>query len=329
MKCRNPFMKGGMAFPCGQCMPCRINRRRVWTHRLMLERSLHGDASFITLTYNNDKYIDPRTKTPLENMQYSVSPITGELRPTLVPKHLQDWLKRLRKEYAPEKIKYYAVGEYGDESERPHYHIAAFGYPQCRWGISRYSASRQNCCSVCDMVRDTWGRGNVLVGELSTESAQYVAGYVTKKMTDKMDARLDGRHPEFARMSTGSRKGEGGLGAGFMHEIASTFLQFNLGDKETDVPSALRHGSRLLPLGRYLRRKLRVMVGRDEKTPQEVLDQLFSEMSPLREIAQLAADASKEVKYGQAFKEEVIKASDQAVANMENRAKIFKQRRVL
>lgn len=324
MKCRNPYTKGGMAFPCGQCMPCRINRRRVWTHRLMLERSLHGDASFITLTYNNDPYIDPRTKIPLENMQYSVSPITGELRPTLVPKHLQDWFKRIRKEYAPQKIRYYAVGEYGDDTERPHYHVAAFGYPQCRWGISRYSSSRQNCCSVCDMVRDTWGRGNVLLGELSTESAQYVAGYVTKKMTSSLDSRLDGRHPEFARISN-----RPGIGHDFMEEVASSILSLNLEEREADVPSALRHGSRLLPLGRYLRRKLRVMIGRDEKTPQEILNQLFNEMQPLRDIAQILADEDKTVSYGQAFKNEIIKASDQAVLNMENRAKIFKQRKTL
>lgn len=302
-------MKGGMAYPCQQCMPCRVNRRRIWTHRLLLERLCHGDASFVTLTYSD------------ENIPEVLDKNTGEFIGTLVPKHLQDFLKRLRKAYAPEKIRFYACGEYGDESGRPHYHLALFNYPQCAWGQSRYTRSRQTCCRFCDLLRSEWGFGNIFSGELTTESSQYIAGYVTKKMTSKDDARLNGRHPEFARMSN-----RPGIGANFMHYVASTVLEFNLAGSAADVPSQLRHGKRLLPLGRYLRMKLRKYSGLDEKTPEKVLSQLFDELQPLRNLAQATSDETGE-KYGAALKRLIIEQSDQAVVNMETRGRIFKDRR--
>lgn len=142
-------------------------------------------------------------------------------------------------------------------------------------------------------------------------------------MTSKDDARLNGRHPEFARMSN-----RPGIGADFMHHIGSTLLEFNLADNKADVPSALRHGTRLLPLGRYLRRKLRAVVGLDEKTPEHVLKELYETLQPMRHLAQATSDETGE-KYGEAFKRLIIQQSDQAVLNMENRQKIFKDRKTL
>ena len=59
---------------------------------------------------------------------------------------------------------------------------------------------------------------------------------------------------------------------------------------------------------------------RAEKAPQGVLDKIKSELQPLRESA---FDASRPLK------EEIVKANDQAVKNMEARQKIFKQRKQL
>lgn len=122
--------------------------------------------------------------------------------------------------------------------------------------------------------------GNIFIGELNEKSAQYIAGYTVKKMTAADDRRLEGRYPEFARMSL-----KPGIGAGLVHEIASTWLQHDLDECETDVPGALRHGSKLMPLGRYLKRKLREAVGREVTTPEEVLEQIAEEMRPLRDFA--------------------------------------------
>lgn len=159
---------------------------------------------------------------------------------------------------------------------------------------------------------DLWGKGDVYLGEVTEHSVQYCAGYTVKKMTAKDDPRLTGRAPEFAQPSLVP-----GLGANAMPEIASTLLEFNLEEREADVPSALRHGSRVLPLGRYLRRKLRVEVGLPPDAPQATLDEAKERLRPLREAA---FDASA------SFKETVIRAADGKVARMESLSLIRKKR---
>lgn len=258
MRCTNPYIAPGRkAFGCGQCLPCRVNRRRVWAHRIMLEASLHSDNSFVTLTYDDEHL-----------------PSGGHL----VPKHTQDFLKRLRKSIEPVKVRYYLVGEYGDQSHRPHYHAALFGYPPCEHGLTSPNR-RGDCCRVCDGLRRIWGLGNIYSGGVSYESANYIAGYVTKKLTAKGDPKLDGKEPEFARQSN-----RPGIGAFFMDEVASTLLERNL-DSLPDVPVTLRHGNRIMPLGRYLTRRLRTRMGKEEAAPygkyqaqmDEKMQRLFEE----------------------------------------------------
>lgn len=258
MICRYPYVQGRRAYGCGQCLPCRFNRRRVWAHRIMLEAMQYKDNTFVTLTYDDEHLPTPGGVV------------------SLVPKDAQDWLKRFRSECYPIKIRYYLVGEYGDLSERPHYHVALFNYPNCRHGNSVYSRFVNSCCAACDLVRLTWARGNVFLGELSPHSAQYIAGYVTKKMTRVDDARLKGRYPEFARMSL-----RPGLGVSAMDDVASQLMTFGLEESQADVPAALRHGKRLLPLGRHLRRKLRERVGREAGAPQATLDEIEEELRPV------------------------------------------------
>lgn len=99
-----------------------------------------------------------------------------------------------------------------------------------------------------------------------------------------------------------------------MHEVASTLLALPSQDDEPDVPSSLQHGSRKLPLGRYLRNRLREITGRDKGSPDETIKKLQEELQPLREAA---FDNSR------SFKKEVIQAHDQKVLNAETKAKIF------
>lgn len=243
MRCKKPFTMKGVAFGCGQCMMCRIDRRRVWVHRMALEALTHPESAFVTLTYDK------------EHLPHGGS---------LVPRDLQLWLKRLRKKAGA--VRFFGVGEYGDQTWRPHYHVALFG---CGRGHS-------------DLIREAWEpRGFIHVGDLTVHSASYVAGYVTKKMTGKDDERLCGRFPEFARMSL-----RPGIGAPAVQSIAHALLASPAGlkqiDREGDVPGVLRTNGRLMPLGRYLRSKIRDAVGHEFVA--ENPERIFAESARLQEL---------------------------------------------
>lgn len=290
MLCRNPYVSGGgLGFGCGQCMACRYNRRRVWMHRIMLEAAQYQDNCFATLTYEDGNL-----------------PEGG----TLVPSHPQLWLKRLRARVAPSKFRFFLVGEYGDASGRPHYHAALFGFPTCVNGDTRIRCTGKPC-HWCELVRETWAFGNIMLGKLEDDSAGYMAGYVTKKMTAAGDPRLNGRHPEFGRMSL-----RPGIGHDALWEIADILLKYELGDQMADVPLALQHGMKKLPLGRYLRRRLRTYVGKDEKISQEAFSALEKEMLELR----LAARSDAE---NPSLKAKIVAAGEGRYASMVARTKIY------
>jgi len=302
VKCEAPIVIKGQAHPCGRCLPCLFNRRRIWTHRILLEAQLHEDNSFLTLTYRDDALPG------------------GSPLPSLMPKHYRDWLKRFRKTISPLRVRYFVVGEYGDETQRPHYHAALFGFPTCLRGrtLRRLGSTRaiwEECCSICQLVGKTWGHGDVDLGMLETSSAQYISGYVTKKMTMRDDYRLKGREPEFARMSL-----RPGIGADFMHEVASGFMQFNLEKTQVDVPSTLRHGNREMPLGRYLTKRLRKLTGRDEKAPQIVQDKIQADLQGVRDAA-----FNRSVSFASALKE----ANAPLVKSFKARQQIFTRKKTL
>ena len=209
MLCKNPFIKEAIAHGCGQCLPCRINKRRLWTTRLLLEAECHQESSFVTLTYAPEKEAD------LVNFETGLS--------SLNPDDPTKFIKRLRKELAPHKIRYFLAGEYGNKTERPHYHIALFGYPPCIYSKPRIGTKRvsqethgdnyweinQCKCKPCQTIQKKWKYGFTLNGTLSKDSANYVCGYVTKKMTNKNNEEvleyLNGRYPEYSRMSNPPR----------------------------------------------------------------------------------------------------------------------------
>lgn len=270
----------------------------------MLEGSQHLFNAFVTLTYREE-----------------CLPPGGSLR----PRDTQLWLKRIRKEYgAP--LRYYLVGEYGEQTKRPHYHVALFGFPACAHGRSRYDSRRVDCCRWCDMVRDTWRHGIVCVGSLSAESSGYVAGYVTKKLTARGHPELEGRHPEFSRMST-----RPGIGASAMDDVASVLLEHGFGPEMDprllernvlDVPNELRQGERRMPLGRYLKNRLRVLVGMEKGVPQVVYDIMEAEMLPVR-VAARADETNPSIKA------RVIEMNAGKCNNVEARAKLRARRKVL
>lgn len=257
----------------------------------MLEAGEHEESCFVTLTYD-DKHND------------------GNLH----PEHIRDFLKRFRKEIEPRRIRYFAVGEYGDETDRPHYHMAIFGYPTCQRGRTRHDLRKLGgvCCDVCEQIRSKWNFGAIDSGSLTEHSAQYIAGYVTKKMTAKDDPRLQGRHPEFARMSN-----RPGLGLMAMHDVADAFLSFNLEQSQADVPAALRLGSRMMPVGRYLKGKLREMTGMDT---QEVKD--YGVKKAKEEVQGLRENQKTTEKLSETYQ----RTHGQRIKSFEAKQEIFKKK---
>jgi len=186
---------------------------------------------------------------------------------SLNPDHSRDWLKRVRYYMGDRPVRYYLNGEYGDETFRPHYHAVLFGV------------------STLDTApMEAWKLGLTHVGELTLQSAQYITGYVTKKMVKHDDPRLGGRHPEYARMSR-----RPGLGAETMADIANALSDVHgarLVAAAGDVPVSLLHGGRSLPLGRYLRSKLREEMGFESFGGQEKPEmERHAEMQALLEAA--------------------------------------------
>lgn len=285
--CQKPFVKDGVAFPCGQCHPCRWRRRKVWSHRIMLESTQHKHNSFITLTYDDD-----------------------HLQEHVEVRELQLFFKRLRKKIG--KFRYYAVGEYGERTLRPHYHIAAFGVETCLRGQT--DLRKRICCEVCSRIESCWQKGAVQVARLEPASAAYIAGYVTKKIRNApgVGSLLK---PEFQRMSL-----KPGLGLSAMHDVANVLLTHELEKTLEDVPVFLSHGEAHFPLGKYLRKNLRRMIGRSEKCPQSVLDKMEGEMRPLRESAFLASASLSKA---------IVLANKGRLASFESKRKIKKERHVI
>lgn len=294
MRCLKPFIATGcIAYPCGQCTPCRINRRRIWVHRLMLERMQHLHATFVTLTYAQ-----------------------VEDGASLEPRDLQLFLKRVRRAFPPKSFRFYAVGEYGEETWRPHFHVALFGM-QCVLD----PGYRSNCqCPACSFVRGRWKLGHVLLQPLNEATAQYMCGYVLKKMTSAKDARLAGRLPEFARMSL-----RPGIGADAIPDVASAMMQYRLEEKMVDVPQSLAHGKKELPLGRYLRRRLRLQCGLPENAPAEVIEALRQGLLPVFDYARANTPKGSPGLFREVCKQTFEQLNDQAVRNATARDRIRKK----
>ena len=175
---KNPVTKQYQQFSCGQCIQCRIAKRRSWAVRLYNEMSCHDSNKFITLTYDDDS-------CP-EGLQIE---------------DLQKFIKRLRK-FSGKRIKYFACGEYGEDEKsiellrqlfqdplrkvgRPHYHAIVCGIDECDLPDNIHSRSYQSNGSY-NCQSHLWKYGLVNIGNVTPQSIEYVTGYVEKKLTGDM-----------------------------------------------------------------------------------------------------------------------------------------------
>lgn len=150
--------------PCGGCVGCRIDRSRQWTIRLLHESKLHEMKCFLTLTYDD-----------------SHLPVDGSLN----KKHVQDFLKRLRRRHArsnPDaKLRYFMCGEYGDVSSRPHYHMILFGcdFSDKRLIGENHRGDKRYRSALLDSI---WSHGLCEIGSVTEQSCGYVSRYIMKKI---------------------------------------------------------------------------------------------------------------------------------------------------
>lgn len=159
--------------PCGKCEFCLINKRDDWSFRLMQEYKAAKSAAFITLTYS-DKFL----------------PETG-----LSKRHFQLFMKRLRKK-SGERLRYYAVGEYGTKTGRAHYHAIVFNFQ----GNESFLKSAWS-------TREGEPYGLVHIGKVNEASIRYTTKYVIQRLAHTSKV----LNPPFALMSRSY-----GLGANYL-----------------------------------------------------------------------------------------------------------------
>jgi len=171
--------------PCGSCVGCLLERSRQWAVRCLHESQLHSVSSFITLTYDDDH---------LRQLSLDYS-------------DFQLFLRRLRR--AKGAVRFFMCGEYGDELGRPHFHACLFGvdFPDRQLFKELPSGSK---LYVSPELSALWPQGFSSVGDVTFESAAYVARYVLKKkarggepvfLVDGSTGECVEREPEFTQMS--------------------------------------------------------------------------------------------------------------------------------
>lgn len=170
-----------LKLPCGQCIGCRLDHSLMWATRAIHESRSHEVNSFITLTYSDSELPDDRS---------------------LVKSHFTKFMKRLRKSVHPLRIKYFQCGEYSPprsrlmgpseihpdtipEGQRPHFHALIFGYDfpdKTLWSVRDDIRIYES-----DHLNRVWGKGFCTVGNLTFETAAYVARYSLKKINGPLE----------------------------------------------------------------------------------------------------------------------------------------------
>ena len=180
---------GTLELPCGQCIGCRLERSRQWAMRCLHESTLHDHNAFITLTYDDSNL-----------------PEGGSLN---YP-DFQKFMKRLRKRIG-RPVRFYVGGEYGENGTmRPHYHACLFGYDFGDKVFYKRTGSGEKIYTS-KLLESLWPYGLSSVGDVTFESAAYIARYCIQKVTGDLaldhyrvitdDGVIVDRVPEFNHMS--------------------------------------------------------------------------------------------------------------------------------
>lgn len=227
MKCGYPvkLANSGTEVACGRCMNCRLNKQKEWRGRLLLEMGENGSNHiFVTATYNDDNV-----------------PEGGNLD----REDLHKYMDRLQKG-SMGKFRYFAVGEYGSITYRPHYHILAFNMEPSE-ELEKY-------------FQDKWGKGFVTVRAVDAEAhANYITKYIVKALTDRRDPEMEGKVREFWQQSVKPPIGDQGLNRikDHLYTREGQKVLAHLGD----VPHQYRMAGKLYPIPRRYRAQWQLEIG--------------------------------------------------------------------
>lgn len=194
--------------PCRTCIECRNMRREDFKQRLQFELiNYNYVGAFVSLTYR-DKDLPvllPEGSAIVGKYFGSCPPAYGS---TLYPPDISNFCdkmqKRLKRKFG-RSGKYIAVGEYGDDNHRPHWHIIYVGLP---------SASRKE-------VLECWSKGNVDVRNVNKGAIRYVLDYIDKQVfgAKALYDEYGDFYPPFAHFSKG-------LGFSWINENINKFDEF-------------------------------------------------------------------------------------------------------
>lgn len=203
------------AVPCGHCLGCDIDRSRSWALRMVHEAQLHDRNCFLTLTYNDEALATHQSKggayatnTALDKRDWQLFAKTLRRR-TNVCHQLQHDLVDAEYHVQPGtdtcrllgclgcKFRYFHAGEYTDD-DRPHLHACVFGVDFLH--DRRYHGKSKSGMPVfvSQTLSALWPHGFAYIGDLTYQSAAYIARYVLKKR--RAEPR-DDRPVEYSTMS--------------------------------------------------------------------------------------------------------------------------------
>lgn len=158
-----------VCLPCGKCVGCLCRRVADWALRCVYESAFWDRSSFLTLTYRTPELPANRSLLKEDHQKFF--------------KRLRQVLKR---ECGVGPIRYYMCGEYGPKRGRPHYHVVLFGwdFPD-RVEVPNNPGARDPVFTS-PLLDRVWGKGNVIIGDVTEESAAYVARYTMKKLRGQL-----------------------------------------------------------------------------------------------------------------------------------------------
>lgn len=149
--------------PCGKCIECRLEYARQWAVRCVHEAKMYEKNSFITLTYSDEHLKSPQ-------LDYS---------------DFQKFMKKLRK-LQNDPIGVFVTGEYGEKNKRPHWHAIIFNWRPTD-GVRSHVNGNGDPLYESDTLNKLWGKGKTDFGEVTFQSAGYVARYAAKKLVHGSD----------------------------------------------------------------------------------------------------------------------------------------------